>query len=74
MAVVILGLVMNLSCCNGDNNSFGISDFVEYLFNLYLVCHLRKREGKRGKEENIYIFDEMYFYFLLCVVLICCVM
>lgn len=58
MAAVVIGDVAHYSGCVNKKNLCGVSDAVESLFYLYMVCYINKTEKKK-KEKKRYFWIEI---------------
>lgn len=43
MASTVIGDITNLSCSLNNENLYGVTDAIESLFTLYIVCYRKKR-------------------------------
>lgn len=56
MGAIVIGDLTNLSLSLNEDNLCGVSDVVDSLFSLYIVCYVmkRKRSTKKGKIWFVY--------------------
>lgn len=59
MAVVVIGDITNLSCFINKENVCEVTDAIESLFCLYIVCYFWKR---KRNWKVIYIYTKHYYY------------
>lgn len=55
MGVNVLRDISHLPCRVNKKNLCGVSDAVDCLFHLYIVCYIKRRERKRRMHINVIV-------------------
>lgn len=64
MSTAVIGTITNLFCSINKKNIFEVTDAMEFLFTLYMVCNKQRRERIKSEWVTLFVGILLILFFL----------